>query len=188
MLSPRGQSFTRIWQHHTKEDRSGHPLRLVTYRVALEDLAPFAQYRHVHYDALSAQHIGPVTTTFNTLSLGLIKDPLLPSKCLPVIVHFEAKRHYHNVFVVTVSLAFCCSSHQDNHRTHEIDFPFRGRLKPWVREVHLKDYNISQTGEFKIFLSFYSTDIARLKQSLEISNDDDEELSICRTNPNVSSE
>ena len=187
MLSPRGQSFTRIWQHHTKEDRSGHPLRLVTYRVALEELASFAHYRHVHYDAKAAHQIGQLSTDNNSLSLVLKRDPRLCSKCLPIIAFFEADRFHHGVFVATVALAYCCFFAEDNHLPHDIDFPFCGKLKPWIREVHIKNYNISQTGEFKIYIGFNSTGISRLLKWLDIS-DDDEELSICRTNPNVSSE
>ena len=187
MLSPRGQSFTRIWQHHTKEEHSGHPLRLVTYRVALEELASFAHYRHVHYNALSAQHIGLLSTDNNSLSLILKRDTRLCSECLPVIAFFEANRFHHGVFVATVALAYCCVLAGDNHTPRNIDFPFRGRLKPWIREVHIRNYNNSPTGEFKIYIGFNSTGISRLLKALEIL-DDDEDFSICRTNPNVSSD
>ena len=159
--------FVRTCQQPAKDQTTGHSLMLVTYRLSLDNFSLCDMYHVVPYDAASTDVLGLVLVTVKTIDITLKSMSHLYSDCPPVIVYFKARWRYHNVMTITVTLAYCCSTHETNSDIHRIDFPFRGGLRPWTKGVHLKERN---KGERYLWIVLSSKALSKADNHL----DDDE--------------
>ena len=148
--------FVRTWHCQAPDEKTGRPLLLLTYRVALERFVPFSDYEPVHYDNFSRQRVRVASLNDRCLRIVLKKEPLLESaedqgeQRKRAIVFLEVERIQQQLTILTLGLA-CSTRPADD----EIQFGFRGRLVPWVSEVFLpKNRVLGQEGDSEIVVVF----------------------------------
>ena len=146
--------FVRGWVTTGARDfKTQEPLRIIRYRFALETFSTFTQYKLVHYSPSTSGSVRSIKMGHTSLWILFKQDPagrgLPDSKFKRKIVAFEAEKIQDGFLVL--SLSFACSllprevevtdrdNDIDDHNNGEtwLNYPFRGRLYPWAKEVDL---------------------------------------------------
>ena len=157
MWSNKSKCFVRTWHHQAPDQKTGRPLLLLTYRIALEKFTRHTDFEPVHYDRFSRDRVRVVSMNDRCVRVVLKQEPLLEG-CGGVqrkrnLAFFEVERIQQGLLVLTAGLA--CSTRPEDD---DVDFGFRGRLAPWVSEVFLsKNRVLGQPGDSELVVVFSTT-------------------------------
>jgi len=131
MVECESRCFVRVW-HNTRDcSRTGRPILLVTYRLALEAFAgtDTDSYDLVFYNEHARQRIRSVSMSCDRLKLSLRREPFLGR--MPVgrsqtnakqLVRVDLNRQFQGVTVVTCTVAYSLDPYE----------PFRSLKLVWA--------------------------------------------------------
>ena len=162
--------FVRGWVTAGARDfKTQEPLRIIRYRFALETFSTFTHYQLVHYSPSTRGSVRSIEMGHTSLRMLFKQDPSgwgLPDwRFKRKIVAFEAEKIQDGFLVL--SLSFACSllprkvevedrDKDDDHNDDEawLNYPFRGRLYPWAKEVDLQSGYKDKNGDSLVTVCF----------------------------------
>lgn len=153
----RPHCFIRTWSHPVCDQENGHPLLLVTYRLALETFAPYAEYDLVYYDPTAQYRVRRIVMGEATLQVQLRREYEVPMRSHKMVTHFEASRINHNFLVIIIGVVYSLTP-----TDLRIDFPWTGRHDMWSEHVDFIRHAQCRTSSDSVlaiqFSSFALTD------------------------------
>lgn len=126
----RPHCFIRTWCRRVCDRDNGHPLLLVTYRLALETFAPYAEYDLKYYDRDARYRIRRVIMGEETLQIQLRREHDVHARNHKMVTHFEASRINHHFLILIIGVVYSLTP-----TDLRIEFPWTTRHDAWSEDV-----------------------------------------------------
>jgi hypothetical protein len=149
MESRRPYCFVRTWSHWPVGEKDDPRLH-VTYRLALETFASYADYELKYYDQQARHCVRRIIMGESTLQIQLRSDRnVLVNSSHKRVTHFKVSRINHHILVITVSVVYFLTAAEavssqttlGNAWSDQVDFIWNAQCRPRSDRVLAIEFN-----------------------------------------------